>query len=413
MKRKMLYLTVITSLMLISLSYAYALEISVEITGDKEIVDLQSALEKSAAARCISKGVDASLYNTLDITITQIGQTISIDAILDTKPPRGFHKDIKDINEISNVIDEMIDVIFVPVKAPPIEKEKSAYMIEKQKKKFPIVLPFKARSITTSNNTIFVSDKKTIYIIKDDVPHPWWKAPRTDEIFRIYSYKDNIIALVKHMKNLHTYRIEDGHTIEHWPNPVIPMGDGLISSELMMMEEVTGQSYRWTAASVIEGRPAVLPAGMDIIATTISDIDPTYNGPEMISLSKSDKLKITNKGKTIWIGGTSVGGLSLYVENEYIVDRVVRYYLPPKIIITDDKEIITFTNGQPYTRIFNNVRIYDSSRILAYSISDIGLEEVILYNTSTGYCADLSIQDRILLVVIVQNDKSKLLFMNL
>jgi|GEM_PF-533125 len=430
MNRKMLYLAVITSLMLISLlslSDAYALDISVEITGDKEIVVLQSALEKSAAARCISKGVDTSLYNKLDIAITQIGQIISIDAILDTKEPRGFHKDIKDINEISNVIDEMIDVIFAPAKAPPIEKEKPVYMIEKQKKISQIVLPFKATSITTSNNTIFVSDKKTIYTIKDDTPHPWWKAPKIDQIFRIYSYKDNIIALVKHMKNLHTYRIEDGHTIGHWPNPVIPLGDGLISSRLIIVPDITGQTNRWTAVRAITGNPTILPAGMDIIATTVSDVDPTHNGPEMISLSKSDKLEITNKGKTIWIGGISIGGLPLYVEDEYLIQgnsnkntriesrkRPVRYYLPAKIIVTDDKKIITLSNGQPHSKILSNVRIYNSFRILAYTFSDMGIEEKVLFNAPSGYCADFTIQGRNLLYVLaVYKDKSKLLSINL
>ncbi|MCD6571619.1 MAG: hypothetical protein J7L53_13040 [Deltaproteobacteria bacterium] len=426
MKRKILHLIVITLLVLIPLSNAFAFDVSVEITGPEELTRLKSALEKSIAARCISKGIDTSIYNTLNITITQIGDVISIDAILDTKPPRGFHKDIKNINDISNAMDEMIDAVFVSIQTPLIEEKQADRVIHEQKEIAPVVLPFKATAITISNDTIFVSDKKTIYTIKDKVPHPWWKAPGTDEIFRIYSYKGSIIALVKHSKDLHTYRIKDGLTIKHWPTTVIPMGDGLISSRLMMIPDITSENNRWTKSRVIEGSPVVPPPGTDIIAATTSDVDPTHDGLEIISLSKTDKLKITNKGKTIWLGEVSIGGLSLYVEDEYIAKgsadgdtrieshtRPVRYHLPPRITVTDDKEIITFANGQSVTKIFSNLRLYNSFQILAYKSSDMGLEKKVLYSSSTGRCADIAIQGRILLAVIVHKDKSKLLFINL
>ena len=91
---------------------AFSMEAAVEITGPQELTSLKAGIEKSVITRCIAKGIALEKYQKITITLSKLGDIISYDALLDTKPVRAFHKDLKDTSALSATIDEMIDAIF-------------------------------------------------------------------------------------------------------------------------------------------------------------------------------------------------------------------------------------------------------------------------------------------------------------
>ena len=105
-------------------SLAFSMEATVEITGPQELTSLKSGIEKSVITRCIAKGIALDKYQKITISLSKLGDIISYDALLDTKPARAFHKDLKDTSALSATIDEMIDVIFFETGKPQAAEQK-------------------------------------------------------------------------------------------------------------------------------------------------------------------------------------------------------------------------------------------------------------------------------------------------
>ncbi|HOO46641.1 MAG TPA: hypothetical protein PLM29_10460, partial [Deltaproteobacteria bacterium] len=75
-------------------SILYAADPRVEVIGTDDLVSLKAGIEKSIIARCISQGINLDANPELTITIFQLGDIISFDAVLDSQPPRAFHTDL-------------------------------------------------------------------------------------------------------------------------------------------------------------------------------------------------------------------------------------------------------------------------------------------------------------------------------
>jgi len=298
-----------------------ALDATVQINGPDDLVKLKPGIEQSLRARLIARGIDLSTPGNLTVTISQLGTNLSFDAILAVTPPKGYHKDIQGIDTLSATIDEMLTALFVPnaapaaAKAPPVKSAVKA-----------IELPFQLTSITTLDNTVFVADASAIYKLQDDKPVVWWKIPEKDTILRISAYQGSIIALTRHDSHFLlnqpdqfiSYRIADGRTAQKWTSAVAPTADGLLSAVLKIAPDITFQANRWSLATALEGRPFVLPAGTDIIATTFQDVDPQNPGPEIITFNPSGKLRIANANEVIWSSQASFATLPLSLQEEYL-----------------------------------------------------------------------------------------------
>ena len=434
MKKWFLHLMVILIAVFSSINL-YGLEIKVETAGAKSLTPLEHSIKTSVLARCISKGVDVSMKNTLDISISQIGNILSFDAILDTKPPRAFHKDLKTIDEIPKTLDEMVVDVFIKT-APAISPRKKKALISPgivapQKKEGHIKyknLPIGATSITVLGEKVFISDNKGIYLLADSGLKPWWKAPRGQEPVRLYSYKGSIIALTKDKDEFKGYMIKDGKTIDQWSSTIIKDGDGLISARLIVTPDITQTPNRWTAIRVIDGNPFIPPQGSDLLCTISADVIPDSPGPEIITFSKESRLEIKSRKKILYMSDATIGRLPTYLRGKYWVaggkirnsdkrastyQREQRYYLPPRIIVTPAKDIITFSNGNLLNQLLGSLVSYGSSKILRYRWTELGMEENTLIKLSYGYCSDISLYQGKLIAVLTNKKKSKLIFINL
>jgi hypothetical protein len=416
--KKITMIAIVAALLVFPL-LVYAMETVVEIRGPEDITRMKAGIEKSIPARCIAKGIDLSKYDRLTITIAKPGESISFDAILKAEPSKAFHKDLKNQDGLSATIDEMIDDLFGPrqpvaIATPPMAKDLEPWIK-------PIDLPFTATSITTLGDTIFISDRTTIYILKDDKPMVWWKAPGRDEIFRLYSYKGSIIALTKHWDDAFlTYRITDGKTAHEWLNAVVPMGDGLISAVLKIAPDNTYQSNRWTSATLVEGTPPKLPLNTDIIAIVIQDLYPKLQGPEIIDFNSTGRLAISSGKETIWQSETIFEKLPLNLEQEYVINgggkgdseiqtMTEHYNLPPRIMVVG-RTIITIDNGQGLVGVLSNVKFFKSSRILGYTWTGSDFEDSVLAKAQMGYFADIAVLKDRLLALIIQEKGTMLTF---
>lgn len=96
---------------------AFALDVAVDVKGPQDLVSLKDGLAKTITARCLAKNVDAG-GAALNVSLFQMGNVISLDAILSSKPPKAFHRDLKSADELSGAIDAMIAELFTAAPQP-------------------------------------------------------------------------------------------------------------------------------------------------------------------------------------------------------------------------------------------------------------------------------------------------------
>ncbi|MEN6473368.1 MAG: hypothetical protein ABFD81_05080 [Syntrophaceae bacterium] len=404
-----------------------AFDATVQVNGPDDLVKLKPGIEQSLQARLIARGVDLSTPGNLTVTISQLGTSLSFDAILAVVPPKGYHKDISGADALSPTIDEMIAALFGP-RAVPAAALKAPSVRSAAK---TIELPFLLTSITTLDDSVFVADGSAIYKLQGDKPAVWWKIPDKDTILRISSYQGSIIAITRHDNHfllneadqLISYRITDGRTAQKWNSAVVPAGDGLISSVLKIAPDITFQANRWSVATALEGRPVIPPAGTDIIATTIQDVDPQNPGPEIITFNSMGKLRIANANEVVWSSQASFATLPISLQEDYLVapgsvdsddsrTRTQYYYLPPRIMVWQGM-VMTIDNNAGLFGVLESGKIYKSCQIRAYTWSGEDFEERILYKTSLGYCMDITFQNDMLLALIIKKKGTLLTYTTL
>ena len=394
--------------------FAFAAGPNVEIIGPDDLVSLKPGIKQSIIARCISQGVSLEAHPELTVTIFQLGEVISFDAVLDSEPPRAFHSDIKERSAISQTIDEMISRIFIaPLPAwqsrQPAQAEPDYIPQTRQE----IDLPFIATSLIVHNGSIYVSDEKTIYIINDEKAEPWWKTPRNERIFRIYAYQDSIIALVKKMNDLNSFLINQGKTAQHWNIPVIPVGGALASAQISSDSDIPDGINMWSEPRFLEEGPIALPHGTDFLSVTMGDVTQAKQNEETLTFDNKARLRVSSAGEIVWSSSTKISPLPMFIEKEINSDDPpARYYIMPRILV-NDAEIITIRNDRGASKIFGNIIRFTGFEILAYSRKGSRFEDRTIVKTPKYYCADIALEDRSLLALIITDNNSFVQFIDL
>ncbi len=389
----------------------YAMDVSVDITGPQDLATLKVGIEKTIVARCISKGVQLESYKKLNVTISKLGDVISYDAVLDTVPPQAFHKDLKDTANLSGTIDEMIGTMFI---AAP-EAQVVPYKAEPQKEKVlknvagaTLKLPFVANSIASIGERIFISDPTTVYELKGEKPSPVWHTPGKIEILRIYPYQDTLIVLGKLDYNFRSFKIKDGKTLDRWDKAVVPLGKGLVVSEIYS-DKTSSISYRWLPAKQLDGSSPQLPNGLDMITAVTSEVGP--KGPEILSFTQDNKLAVYSCSSIRKKTDNDAGIVPDFIEDTTITPPM-RYYLKPRIVVAGEK-IITFENDRGLARWLPRILMFESTQIIVYTASGDEFEGTTVATYPKSYCADITLSSGKVAALIVKGKNTYIQLLDL
>ncbi len=416
MKKAVTFLVLI--LVMIAPTITFAMVMDVSIAGPNDLLSLKNGIEKSVPARCIARGIPIEKYGKLTISISKLGDAISYDALLDTNPPRAFHKDLKDVSALSATIDEMITALFEQTVKPQAIKPVPYGEISGKEGAPEIKLPFYAMSIASIGEKLYVSDAKTLYEIKDEKPSPIWEAPGKNEILRIFTYGESIIVLTKIMNSCKSFLVAGTQTKERWNQAVIPLGNGLVSSNLIFNSTFGVSSYEWSKVKQIKGASVMFPEGLDFISAVQSEATPAATGSRIISYNRKDIMVMSSAGTIIWTDSASVGNSPQFVE-DLRVDRgftgsepLSRYYLKPRIVMLGDK-LVTLRNYQGSARIVSGFNLFEYAQLLVYTPdgNDFSISELARFPES--YCTDIALSNGKIAALIVKDKYTNVQFFGL
>jgi hypothetical protein len=388
-----------------------AMEVNADITGIQDAGALKASIEKTVIARCVSRGVQLEEYKMLSISISRLGDTLSYDAILDAKPPRAFHKDMKDMSTISATIDEMIVAIFEPAKvqAPPPRAVlvPPAAVQAPQDKKFKTMakLSLVATSIASIGEKVFISDTYKVYELKGDKTLPVWQTPSKIEILRMYPFKDSLIILGKlGDMDLRTFLLKEGKVVERWDRAVLPIGNSLVSSALVADKDIGGRPFTWMPAKPVSGKPVQVPTGLDMICVAA---DPAAEASPIISHDPNDRLAVYKGKDLLWKSDTSSGIVPSFLEDPRPIPPE-RYYLKPRIVLSGGK-IITFWNDQGYGKMIARLPLFNGSNIIVYTTSGNNeYDKNTAANFPDSYCSDIALISGKVAALVVKEKKTYL-----
>ncbi len=391
---------------------AFSMEAAVEITGPQELTSLKSGIAKSVITRCIAKGIALEKYQKITISLSKLGDIISYDALLDTKPVRAFHKDIKDTSALSATIDEMIDALFSETAKPQVTGIQPSNALTVQEITPKIMLPFIATSIAAIGDRIYVSDTKTVYELKGEKASLLWEAPGKNEILRIYPYGESIIVLAKLMNDCRTFMLSGKETKERWSKAVIPLGNGLVSTSLRFDSIYGTIPYLWSKATQVAGSSPQIPGDLDIISSLSSDAMTPSTGSRIITYNPKGAMVVSDGKSILWTDDTNAGNAPQFIE-DLPADRnysggepVSRYYLKPRMV-TLGSMIVTFRNSLGSTKIVSGLNLFEYSQVLAYTQTGDGFTKNELATFPDSYCPDITvIQGKVAALLV----KSKLTY---
>ncbi len=388
---------------------ALGMDVSVEITGPPELAALKPGIEKTIPARCMSKGIDTKAFGRLAVTVTALGDVISYDAVLDTTPPRAFHRDIRDASALSGTIDEMITALFKGHEAAPDSPAAAVQPPKDQESRPRVMLPFMATSIAAAGEHTWVSDSSTVYELTGDKTTPVWKARGNNRILRIYPYEGSIIVLAKIMDTVQTFRIHGSELAERWSKAVIPLGNGLISTGLTfdtMIYRPTG--YHWSRAAQIQGSSPQIPEGLDILSVTAADFRQSSPGHEILSYNTAGRMVLSDGETILWTEDEDAGITPHYIEQERVErgdgegEIPARYSLRPRAVAHGDR-IVTFRNNQGMARFVPRSNLFESAKVVLYMPSGDGFTRSELAEIPRGYCIDIAVTQNRAAVLVVQD----------
>lgn len=391
---------------------SHAIEVVVEMAGAEDFVQLKGGIQKTIAARCLSANTLPGDGGTLSVSLMQLGETISFDAVLDSQPPRAFHRDVGSRGEISGVIDLMIEEILIgkarsaaaPFPAPAPREKPLVEVAAPPPVESGIELPFVATSLAVLGGTIFVSDGKTLYRMEGDRAVPYWRTPGSAKIYRIYPYQDSLLAVTNRRESFHTYRIRGSETVQSWERCVIPLGDTLVMSRLMTDLMFSDGVNYWENPVTGTGEAYEFPQGFDFVSARVADVVPSQSGLETIAFDKLGRVTLLNGKNPLWASETKLATLPLYFESK-VDEPDARYYLMPRILPYKDG-VITIANEQGSWKFLRNVKYYDSSRILMLDPGKSGGGERDLVTIRNHYCADIALDEGDLIVLVVKKSTS-------
>lgn len=402
---------------------AFALDVAVDVKGPQDLVSLKDGLAKTITARSLAKNVDAG-GAALSVSLFQMGNVISLDAILSSKPPKAFHRDLKSSDELSGAIDAMIAELFTPappappVQPAPVQVSPPAAAAPAGQTRTEATFSFAGTSLTFLGDTLFVSSSDTLYRVVDGKANPWWKAPNGAGICRLYAYRDSIVAVASLTSTLFTYQIKDGKTVKKWNRCVVPSKDGLISSRVFTDENLPGGENLWAKPEAVDGSPLVFPEGTDILSTVAADVLPE-GGDETVGFDKFNHVTVLRGKEPLWFSESKFSTLPFYVLTRDVnmsgrdsrkgikKNQEIRYHFMPRIL-TKGREIYTIANKEGFAGLFGNVKIYEASRIAAFTPEDTGFAEKDLLEIKNNYCVDIALDKGDVLALVVKKSTSTL-----
>ena len=167
----------------------FAGEIKVDIIGGNPAEHLETGITRTVYARSLTKGVNLNQQPNLVISLTKLGAALSLDAVLETTPPRAFHRDLKSIDQLSEALDEMLSSLYQQPAVQPVIPALPLAPVQAQVAEPAateplrnISLPFKATSIVIKDGRIYISSNDTVYALISKKPVKQWAAPRTESI---------------------------------------------------------------------------------------------------------------------------------------------------------------------------------------------------------------------------------------
>jgi hypothetical protein len=392
---------------------SHAIEVSADVTGIQDSGSLKAGIEKTVITRCVSRGIQLEGYKKLTITISKLGDTLSYDALLDSTPPRAYHKDLKDMSTISGTIDEMIGTIFesapkflVPPPQAVLVPPAAALASPQKNFKTMAKLPLIATSIALLGERIFISDTNKVYELKGDKTSPIWQTPGKIEVLRMYPFNDTLIVLGKlNDRDLRTFKIKNGKVIERWDRAVFPIGSSLVSSDFVTDQDISGRSFAWMPSKQVSGTLTQVPAGLDMICAVSPDSP--ADASQIISYDPNDRLTIYKGKEMIWKSDTGAGIVPSYLEDLRPMPPT-RYYLKPRIILTGGK-IVTFWNDQGFGKMISRVPIFNESNIFVYTATgDNEFEKTTVANFPDSYCSDITLISGKVAALVVKEKKTYL-----
>lgn len=83
----------------------------------------------------------------------------------------------------------------------------------------------------------------------------------------------------------------------------------------------------------------------------------------------------------------------------------VRYYLMPRVVL-NGKQIITIANQEGASGFFSKVKMYNSTKIVAFTPHDAEYDERSLAEVQKSYCTDIALDKDAVLALIVKKSTS-------
>ena len=396
--------------LLIASSPSRAIEVVVEMTGPEDFVQLKDGIRKTITARCLAADASPGDEAALRVSLIQLGETISFDAVLDSQRPKAFHRDVGSRGELSGVIDLMIEELLVgktrptAVPSPAPEEKPLVEVAAPPPIESGIELPFIATSLAVLEGTVFVSDGKTLYRMEGDRAVPCWNTPGSARIYRIYTYRDSLLAVANRRESFHTYRIRGSETVQNWERCVIPLGDTLVMSRLMTDPMLSDGVNSWENPVTNTGEAYEFPQGFDFVSAQVADVVPSQSGLETIAFDRLGRVTLLNGKNPLWTSEAKLATLPLYFKNK-VNGPDARYYLMPRILPYENG-VITIANEQGPWKFLGNVKYYSSSRILMLDPGKSGDNERDLVTIRNHYCADIALDEGGLIVLVVKKSTS-------
>jgi hypothetical protein len=312
----------------------------------------------------------------------------------------------------------MIDALFSETGKPQAAEQKPSKAPMGQESAPKIMLPFIATSIAAIGDRIYVSDTKTVYELKGEKTSPLWKAPGNNEILRIYPYGESIIVLAKLMNDCRTFMVIGKETKERWSKAVIPLGNGLVSSNLTFDRIYGNIPYVWSKATQVAGSSPQIPDGLDVVSSLSSEAITSSTGTRIFTYNPNGTMVVSDGKSILWTDDTNAGNAPQFIE-DLPVDRsnsggdpIIRYYLKPRMVMLGSK-IITFRNGQGTTKIVSGLNLFEYSQVLVYTQEGDDFTKREFATFPDIYCPDITVIQGKAAALLVKNNVTYVQFLGL
>ena len=263
-----------------------------------------------------------------------------------------------------------------------------------------------------------MSDTKTLYELKGEKTSLLWRAPGNNEILRIYPYGESILVLAKLLNDCRTFMILGKETKERWSKAVIPLGSGLVSSNLNFDRVYGDIPYIWSKATQVAGTSPQIPDGLDVVSSLSSEAMTASTGTRIFTYNPKGTMVVSDGKSILWTDDTSAGNAPQFIE-DLPVDRsnsgdepIIRYYLRPRMVTIGSK-IITFRNGQGTTKMISGLNLFEYSQVLAYTQTGDNFTKDELATFPDNYCPDIAVIQGKVAALLVKNNVTYVQFLGL